>query len=142
MGRCGWLPVTMAVRWVASTPAVTSSAVEVGPKPDGPRRRRSHGHSQSPIRAAARKPCCTSMRCEDRLFTIERRVASGCLVTNDQTRGRLILNRLVVPDRPSVSDLVEKKKKKKKQNTPGGTRTHNRLIRSQTPYPLGHRRLM
>jgi hypothetical protein len=24
--------------------------------------------------------------------------------------------------------------------TPGGTRTHNRLIRSQTPYPLGHRR--
>ena len=25
-------------------------------------------------------------------------------------------------------------------NTPGGTRTHNRLIRSQTPYPLGHGR--
>jgi hypothetical protein len=31
-------------------------------------------------------------------------------------------------------------KKKKKKSTPGGTRTHNRLIRSQTPYPLGHRR--
>jgi hypothetical protein len=32
-----------------------------------------------------------------------------------------------------------------KQNincTPGGTRTHNRLIRSQTPYPLGHRRFL
>lgn len=28
-----------------------------------------------------------------------------------------------------------------KLHTPGGTRTHNRLIRSQTPYPLGHRRL-
>ena len=25
---------------------------------------------------------------------------------------------------------------------PGGTRTHNRLIRSQTPYPLGHKHLI
>ena len=31
-------------------------------------------------------------------------------------------------------------KKKHKKSTPGGTRTHNRLIRSQTPYPLGHGR--
>lgn len=30
---------------------------------------------------------------------------------------------------------------KRKLLTPGGTRTHNRLIRSQTPYPLGHGRL-
>lgn len=30
--------------------------------------------------------------------------------------------------------------KELKNNTPGGTRTHNRLIRSQTPYPLGHGR--
>ena len=30
----------------------------------------------------------------------------------------------------------------KSQNTPSGTRTHNRLIRSQTPYPLGHGRLL
>ena len=30
--------------------------------------------------------------------------------------------------------------KNRKRGTPGGTRTHNRLIRSQTPYPLGHRR--
>ena len=32
--------------------------------------------------------------------------------------------------------------KSKKKITPGGTRTHNRLIRSQTPYPLGHGRLV
>ena len=30
------------------------------------------------------------------------------------------------------------KKGSKKTGIPGGTRTHNRLIRSQTPYPLGH----
>jgi hypothetical protein len=37
------------------------------------------------------------------------------------------------------------RRKKKGKNiinlTLGGTRTHNRLIRSQTPYPLGHERL-
>ena len=27
---------------------------------------------------------------------------------------------------------------RKKLSTPSGTRTHNRLIRSQAPYPLGH----
>ena len=27
---------------------------------------------------------------------------------------------------------------KKKENIPGGIRTHNPLIRSQMPYPLGH----
>ena len=41
----------MAVRLVASTPAVTSSAVEAEPKPDGPRR--PHGQLQSPITADA-----------------------------------------------------------------------------------------
>ena len=28
--------------------------------------------------------------------------------------------------------------RKEKKSTPSGTRTHNRLIRSQAPYPLGH----
>ena len=37
-------------------------------------------------------------------------------------------------------DLMDYKYKKK--NTPDGTRTQNRLIRSQTPYPLGHKRLI
>ena len=32
--------------------------------------------------------------------------------------------------------------KYKKKNMPGGTRTHNRMIRSQTPYPLGQKRLI
>jgi hypothetical protein len=34
----------------------------------------------------------------------------------------------------------ESQRKRGKRFTPGGTRTHNRLIRSQTPYPLGHGR--
>ena len=34
------------------------------------------------------------------------------------------------------------KSKNKNKNMPGGTRTHNRLIRSQTPYPLGHKHLI
>lgn len=48
--RAPWLanrPVTMAVRWLASTPAVTSSAVDPPSKPDGPRR--PHGQPQKPI---------------------------------------------------------------------------------------------
>ena len=41
----------MAVRLVASTPAVTSSAVEAEPKPEGPCR--PHGQLQRPITADA-----------------------------------------------------------------------------------------
>jgi hypothetical protein len=40
----------MAVRWLASTPAATSSAVDAEPKPDSPRR--PHGQPQIPIAAA------------------------------------------------------------------------------------------
>ena len=37
-----------------------------------------------------------------------------------------------LPEQPGINQA----------HTPGGTRTHNRLIRSQTPCPLGHGRLL
>jgi hypothetical protein len=44
--------------------------------------------------------------------------------------------------KPRLVGLEPTTQLKKTKNTPGGTRTHNRLIRSQTPYPLGHRRFL
>ena len=44
--------------------------------------------------------------------------------------------------KPTVMELFtgSPAQNEKEDLTPGGTRTHNRLIRSQTPYPLGHGR--
>jgi hypothetical protein len=42
--------------------------------------------------------------------------------------------------RPGGGGEEGKKKKGEKKITLGGTRTHNPLIRSQMPYPLGHER--
>lgn len=55
-------PVTMAVRLLASTPAVTSSAVDAEPKPDGPRR--PQGQPQSPIADDT-----TSLACQQKSAT-------------------------------------------------------------------------
>ena len=38
-----------------------------------------------------------------------------------------------------ISGKKIKSKVRKKRNIPGGIRTHNPLIRSQMPYPLGHK---
>lgn len=40
-----------------------------------------------------------------------------------------------------MNSIVKKGKNVFGRDTLGGDRTHNRLIRSQTPYPLGHERL-
>jgi hypothetical protein len=40
-----------------------------------------------------------------------------------------------------VSRKRTREDKNKNKSTLGGTRTHNPLIRSQMPYPLGHERL-
>lgn len=86
-------PVTMAVMLLASTPAVTSSAVDAEPKPDGPRR--PHGQPQSPI-----PDDTTSLACQQKSATacsniayVHRRVTCvqrlpSCWLDLDTRRGR------------------------------------------------------